>query len=451
MHWDPGFTHFVSLSNFRSDREASIQNVSSFTIPFYAIDRRTDYFQASQEIRASDNITRNLDYVSGLYFFHSNYRLIQHTGGALFGGGPYYQSQDTNGLSTSAAGFADFDWSFAPKWRANVGGRFTYDEKSLDTFAPLIPYEPLTDFGKHTDHWTKFTPKVSFDFRPTEDHMLYASWSLGYRSGGFNGRGLTQVSAVTPFNPETVNAYEIGVKTAWFERRLLANLALFYTDYKDIQETITESGGSTGNITIEKNAASAKIKGVELDFTAKPLDNLTARGSFGYLNSHFSGFQNAEAFTCAVITATCAVPSGLHNYDYSDVDLIYAPNYTGSLAFDYEIPVPYGNYKATLGYRYIGPYDQQIARDDSLPVVTNTGTTVLTSNDPRVRSNPQNLLDASLALAVPSDHGEVLLTVFGRNLTDNRGPASAFTVAGLWAFATAREPRVFGVRLGYKF
>jgi iron complex outermembrane receptor protein len=283
--------------------------------------------------------------------------------------------------------------------------------------------------------------------------MFYGSWSIGYRSGGFCGRCLSNaLEASTPFNPETVNAWEIGAKTSFFDRRLFFNVAAFYTDYKDIQETITEAGGSTGNSTVVKNAAAAKVKGVELDWTGKPSEPVTIRGSLGYLNSHFSGFYNSEAWSTGPASAACTPATcGLHTYDYSDVDLIYAPKLTGSLAVDYGMEVPFGKVKTTVGYRYIAPYDQQIARDDSVPVVPNDGTTVVSSNDPRVRSNVQNLVDASISLATPLGHGETEFTVFGRNLADNRGPASAFTVAGLWSFATAREPRIFGVRVGYKF
>ena len=457
LNWDLGGAKLVSLSNYRSETDHSIENVGSTDPVLYGVDRKGVYHQLSEEVRVSGNIVKTLDYVAGVYYFDSNYELIQHIGGGLFPGTVYptteYNSQQTTGISTSEAVFADFDWQFADQWRLNFGGRETKDKKQLDTRVPLgALFGPLTDFGNHSKSFNKLTPKVSVDYRPTQEHMVYASVSEGYRSGGFNGRGLTQASAVTPFDPETVWSYELGAKTAWFDRRLLLNLAVFYTNYKNIQETITESGGSTGNITIEKNAASAKIKGVELDLTGKPLDELTIRGSLGYLNAHFSGFHNAEAWSTAAPGAPCTPTTcGLHDFDYSDVDPIYAPKVTGSLSADYEIEAPYGKYTTTLGYRYIAPYDEQIARDDSIPVPPNNGTTVLTSNDPRVRTNVQNLLDASVGLSIPGQHGETTVAVFGRNLTDNRGAASAFTVAGLWSFATAREPRVYGVRIGYKF
>jgi iron complex outermembrane receptor protein len=458
MNWDTGFTHLVSISNYRSDGEDDVENVGATEPELYIADRQTTYWQASQELRASGNITPTFDYVGGLYLFHSNYTLEDQTGGGLFFGAPgetipqsFYESQLTTGMANSIAGFADFDWQFVDKWRINFGGRLTTDKKGLVTSAPFGG--AFTDFGYHTDSWTKFTPKISIDYRPTEDFMYYGSWSIGYRSGGFCGRCLSNaLEASTPFNPETVDAYEIGAKTSWFDRRLFVNVAAFYTDYHDIQETITESGGSTGNSTVVKNAAAAKVEGVELDWTGKPIEPVTVRGSFGYLHSHFSGFYNAEAWSTAATGAPCTPTTcGLHTYDYSNVDLIYAPTFTGSFSVDYTVDAPYGKYKTTVGYRYIAPYDQQIARDDSVPVPDNDGTTLVSSNDPRVRTNVQNLLDASIGLSIPAGLGQVEFTVFGRNLADNRGTASAFTVAGLWSFATAREPRVFGGRVGYKF
>jgi iron complex outermembrane recepter protein len=449
MNWDPGFTHLVSISNYRSDGENDWEDVGATDPALYIANRQTKYWQASEEIRASGNITPTFDYVGGLYWFHSNYTLEQHTGGGLFAAPgdtlaeSFYESQLTTGMADSVAGFADFNWQFIDKWRLNFGGRLTTDKKGLETHAPAGG--TFADFGYHSDSWSKFTPKISVDYRPTEDFMYYGSWSIGYRSGGFCGRCLDNaLEAGTPFNPETVSAFEVGTKTSWFDRRLFANVAVFYTDYHNIQETITEAGGSTGNSTVVKNAAAAKMYGLELDWTGKPVEALTVRGSFGYLHSHFSGFYNSEAWSAGGA-------SGLHTYDYSNVDLIYAPTFTGSFSVDYTVDASYGKYKTTVGYRYIAPYDQQIARDDSVPVVPNDGTTILSANDPRVRTNVQNLLDASIGLTIPAGAGQAEFTIFGRNLADNRGTASAFTVAGLWSFATAREPRVFGGRIGYKF
>ncbi|WP_221794448.1 TonB-dependent receptor [Aquisediminimonas sediminicola] len=447
MNWNAGLVKLTSLTNYRESKDSSYEDVDSFAEPFYKVDRHSKYRQISQELRASGQFAENFDFVVGGYFFDSKYTLNQKT--SLFGG-DFYQSQITHGTSQSVAAFGDFNWEFLPKLRLNFGGRVTHDKKGLDTSAP-DGAGVFTDFGWNHKSWTKFTPKVSLDYRPTHDLMVYGSWSQGYRSGGFSGRGLDQVSATTPFNPEKVNSFEAGVKAELFDRRLTLNLAGFYVKYKDIQETITKSGGSTGNITIVENAASAKVKGIEADFTARPIDGLTVRGSLGYLHNRFSGFTNKEAWSITDGDDN-VLDSGLHIYDYSGVNMIYAPKITASVSFEYKYEL--GNdhqVRLNGGYRYIGAYDQQVSRDARIPTIQDNGTTVLTSNDPRVRANKQSLLDASLSYILPTGGGETRITVFGRNLLDNRGPATAFTVAGLWSFATAREPRVYGVQVGYKF
>jgi iron complex outermembrane recepter protein len=84
-------------------------------------------------------------------------------------------------------------------------------------------------------------------------------------------------------------------------------------------------------------------------------------------------------------------------------------------------------------------------------MVTGVATVVVASNDPRVRTDRQGLLDASASLTFDVNGNKAKVTVFGRNLADDRGTMSAFTVAGLWSFATAREPRVYGIKFGYEF
>ena len=76
---------------------------------------------------------------------------------------------------------------------------------------------------------------------------------------------------------------------------------------------------------------------------------------------------------------------------------------------------------------------------------------IVNGNDPRVRTDKQGLLDASLTARFDVGERQVYVTVFGRNLADDRGTSTAFTVAGLWSFASAREPRTYGVTTGFKF
>ncbi len=439
MNADAGAVKFASVTSYRQSRE--FQQADYGTTGLYFSTRRQRYHQFSQELRASGNLFDGFDYVAGLYYFESRYRLRQDTD--VFGS--FAGTQITIGRSRSAAAFFDFNWEFAPRLRLSGGGRYTHDRKKYDN--PLITGAPGVVGVSAKESWGKFTPKISLDYRPTDELMIYGSWSRGYRSGGFNGRGQTLFSATTPYDPETVDAYEVGFKSELFDRKLAFNVAAFYTDYKDIQQssTVTVPPPGIGNETIVINAGGAKIKGIEADITARPIENLTIRASLGYTDAKFKGFiVDQLAF------------GARRTFDLSAVNLIYAPKLTSSINAEYKVPVGDNEIRLNAGYRFITRYDQQIAADPATPIPA-TGTVIVSRNDPRVRSDRQNLLDASISYVMQvgaSGSSKLRLTAYARNLLDDRGTATAFTVAAfptLWGFAAAREPRVFGGQIGYEF
>ena len=438
MNYAPGGVKLTSITGYRKSDEDQGQDFDAasmallpgleFLAPLYFAHRIQTFHQFSEELRASGNILASMDYVVGAYYYDSAYTLTQYTNitGTGFG-----RPQVVSGTARSIAGFADFDWQFYDKWRLNFGGRYTHDRKSLDNFYPDFLGAPSASFGK-------FTPKVGIDWRPTSDYMLYASWSRGERSGGFSNRAATVDSTNTPFQPETVDSTEVGVKTKFFDNRLSLDLALFDAKYKNMQQNTTIPGGATGNQTIVTNVGSAVIRGVELEISARPTQELTLSGALGTLSSHFNGF-----ITVAPVNGV------LTPYDYSQNNLIYNPSVTLSLGANYRVPVSWGDVRANLGYRHIASYDQQISIGPT--TVAPDGTIIVHGNDPRVRSAPQDLVDASLTTSFDIAKARAHLTLYGRNLTNDLGPTAAFTVAGLFSFASAREPRTYGVTVGLDF
>ncbi len=447
MNMSAGGVKLTSVTGYRKSTEDQTQDFDGASeallvpalAPLYYVHRIQTFHQFSQELRAAGKIIEPLDYVVGAYYYDSAYQLTQYTN--LFGGG-YGLPQVVSGTARSVAGFADFDWQFASQWRLNFGGRYTQDKKSLLNYDPGFLGAPHATFSK-------FTPKVGVDWRPTSDLMLYTSYSVGYRSGGYSNRAATVDSTNRAFQPETVDSVEVGVKSEWFEHRLSANLAWFHAKYKDMQQNTTIPGGPTGNQTIVSNVGSAIIRGIELEMSLRPIDPLTLSATLGTLSSHFNGF-----ITEAPLPGSTD-PTQLAEFNYSNNDLIYNPSYTLTLGADYKVPVSYGTVIAHLGYRHIAAYDQQIS---SAGVVA-TGTVGpaglplydVLGNDPRVRADAQNLVDAALTNEFNLGKGKAKITLYGRNLTNDLGPTHGFTVAGLWAFGTAREPRTYGVTLGYQF
>jgi iron complex outermembrane recepter protein len=442
MNYDLGGVKLTSVSGYRKSRENQTQDFDASSTDLYYVRRQQNYEQWSQELRAAGKLGDAFDYVAGVYYFKSTYNLTQHT--RLFAFNPAIDPvdfdtnpQDVQGKTRSYAVFGDFNWAFADQFRLSFGGRFTSDKKSLTNAFGGV------QIGQGSDSFKKFTPKVGVDWRPNDDTMLYASWSRGYRSGGFSPRAGSAASASISYQPETVDSYEAGAKLDLFDRMLQLNLAGFVSKYKDLQQNNTLFCGTcaTQNETVTSNVGSATVKGLEMDFTARPAEGLRITGSLGLLDSSFKGF---------IVGGLSPVTGLVIPYDYSNNDLIYNPNMTASIAMDYTIPTSFGEVVANVGYRHIGRYDQQISIG-GLTGNTTTGPLTVTGNDPRVRTDKQGLLDASLSTKFDLAGTEARLTFYGRNLLDDRGMTHGFAVGGLWSFGTAREPRSYGATLGVKF
>jgi iron complex outermembrane receptor protein len=436
MNLDAGPVKLTSVTGYRKSDEAQTQDFDGSSADIYFSARSQTYRQFSQELRASGKLSDSLDYVVGGYFFKSRYSLLQSTRITL-GAPPAVTEQANIGHARSLAFFGDFNWAFADRWRLSFGGRWTQDRKQnmARVDADQFPNASVTN--------SKFTPKIGIDFHPNPDMMLYASWSRGYRSGGFSGRGTTLFSATTAYGPETVDSFEGGFKGSLFNGLIELNVAAFLADYKDLQQNTTiPTQSGVGSETIVTNVGSAKLKGVEVEFTAHPAQGLTLSGSLGLLDNNLKDFISQGAISATV--------PGARTIDYSNVSMIYAPKTTLSLNANYKVPTGFGEVVANLGYRHISPYDQQIGLDATATYPA-TGTVVVPRNDPRLRSDTQDLVDTSLTTRFDLAGHTARVTVFGRNLLDDRGPNAAFTVAGLWSFSSAREPRTYGVILGYEF
>ena len=142
-------------------------------------------------------------------------------------------------------------------------------------------------------HNTSYTAGI--DWQALEHLMLYAKTSSGFRAGGTNQRS----NPALPYAPETVTDYEIGAKSEWFEQRLRANLAVYHSNYKDIQRTISviESGSL---VTEVQNAASAKINGAELEVTARPFRSLRLSAFSAYTDPKYNSYNGFNAVGMAV-------------------------------------------------------------------------------------------------------------------------------------------------------
>lgn len=421
--------HLTSITAWRKDKELFRQDFDATSIPFYETIRDQNYRQITQELRLSGKVTDKLDFVSGLYYFDSKYANHQTTFlGPLLGGTTANQFAAQS--SKSYAVYGDANWAFLPRFRLTVGGRYTKDKKTFDNLFP-----GAFDVSA-SEKWSKFTPKASVDFRPNDHVMVYASYARGYRAGGFNGRATSIATSQTPYDPETVDSYEGGLKTQLLDRRLSFNIAGFYTKYDKKQESIirrTPPGSPNTNETVVSNAASAIIKGVEADITAKPVQGLTLTASAGYLKSNYKDFLTLNPLTLAPI-------------DLSGLDLTFNPSLTASAGATYAIPTSFGDLTMSTNFRHISRYFTSITPDPS-----NTTPNAPTINSLASRTKALNQLDASIAIEPEIAGLKTRINVYVRNILDVRSISATTIVPGLFKTASAREPRTAGVSFGFSF
>jgi iron complex outermembrane recepter protein len=297
--------------------------------------------------------------------------------------------------SLSATGVTTFD-GVSPDGTPNI---------DLGTVAPPLGRKSWNNVG-----W-----KLGLDYKATDDVLLYGYWARGFKSGGFTGR-IGVASDLGPYDPEEVDTFEIGMKADFLDNRLRTNLSAFYTNYRDIQlAQIYFIGTVQGNTIL--NAASSRIKGVEAEITAVPVDGLTLTASLAYLSAKYKRFDFLEANG----TVT----------DLSGERLQNAPEWSGSVGFNYEFPV--GEMEGRIGANY-----------------TFSSEKLLTSikDVPRARVQPQNLVNANMDLSVTE---KITVGIWGTNLFDKRYINSVFDAPGTLGLVNYAPPRQYGVSAKLKF
>ncbi|MCS6986494.1 MAG: TonB-dependent receptor [Sphingomonadaceae bacterium] len=426
---DGGIIQVTSVTGYRTSDESVRQDFDSTSINFFDTLRIQEYKQFTQELRFSGDATERINYVLGVFYFWANYKLDQTTFfGRLLQTLARLPPQGGNRVdhyNTSVAIFGDVQWRITDRLRLSLGGRYNWDDKNytndyLKTGLPQFIAKPSAS-------WTRFQPRASIDYRFSEGNLAYFTYARGYRAGGFNGRGQTAFSANTPYDPETVDSYEAGLKTTWLDGRLSANVAAFLTKYDDKQEEVVRPAPPpAGQETIVANAASATIWGVEAEFRALPFDRVNLWGSVGYLDAGY------DEFTTII---------GGQVVDISSRTMRRTPKWSLSVGGDWTVPLEPVEVNLSASYRYVGAYQTTIIGAWFDPRV----------NDPRGLADARHLLDASAAVYFNLGKLRTRAAIFGRNILNDKGLSAALPVAGLFTFGTGRPLRTFGGEIGFEF
>ncbi|QNM82156.1 TonB-dependent receptor [Sphingomonas sabuli] len=374
-----------SITAYRKDKSATpidFDALPSIDLDVPAIYRNKQF---SQELQAV--IDRGpLAGVVGAYYLDANAQNIfdvrLYTLGALIGA-PGFTAATFGDVDTKTwAIFGDFTYDFTPQWSVSLGGRYTNDKRRAQVlrksyilggspelggdagYGAGIPIATTSDFsGRRTD--TAFTPRASVTYKPNRNHTIYASFSQGFKGGGFDPRAQsTQAPVQTPagiydymaFEPEKVNSYELGWKAAL--GRLQVATAIFNADYKNVQIPASVGcivNGVTNFCGLTTNAGKARFRGLEIEANyavaenfAAAGDKLSLAGTLGYLDAKYREF-----LTIVTTSPAGAVipPTEINLAPYRKVQ--NTPKWTMSGSLDYTTPMAGGrlNLNSTLSYR----------------------------------------------------------------------------------------------------
>jgi outer membrane receptor protein involved in Fe transport len=198
--------------------------------------------------------------------------------------------------ATSLALFAQAGWQLAPRWELTTGLRWTRERKALRMqqsfedsgllFRQFLDEEPYTaDTQREEDDWS---PRLVLQYRPTADATLYLLAARGFKSGGYND--LASSAERLEFDAERATTLEGGFKTLWFSRRLSLNLNLFESRVRNLQVNAFD-----GTSFYVQNAASARLRGAELETRWLLGRGWSAQGSLGWLDARYLSFPNAPS------------------------------------------------------------------------------------------------------------------------------------------------------------
>ena len=423
LNQDLGNVDFVSITGYRNVKFDLNFDYDLTPTPALNFTGNLNDKSFSQEFQFLSNNDSPLRWVAGLYYFWDKagwFSEIVQAGPAIQP--PFFTTNViTNSFqkTRSMAAFGQATYNFGQGTSLTLGLRYTDDRRSVkgDTSAIVVGGIPIgvIQAGDASKTFRKLTWRVSLDHQFSRDIMAYASYNRGFKSGGFNATLLTD----PPYDPEVLDAYEVGLKSELFDRRLRMNLAAFYYDYSNIQVRYFPPTGQIG----VKNGASAKIYGLELDATALLTDRFRITGGLTWLDPHFGKFPNADSF----------VPTGVGGNTQIKVDatgnqIPFASKFTATLGGQYRAPLLGGELTADVNALY------------------NSG--FFTEVDEQRRQGDYVLLNASLAWVAPNKAYSV--SVWGKNLTNEAVLLSEDGAVHATA-VSYQPPRTYGVTLGVKF
>ena len=404
------------------------------------VDEESD--QISQELRIASNGDGRLNWLLGAFFMHETVDRDEAQPFLFDFGfwfeGTYFSSQSSETDSTAL--FATVDYDITDSLNFELGVRWSEDDRDFSVFNSGTPLNCCGAFldengnpdfsgaissisADQSESWDEITPTATLRYTTEDDMNFYATYSEGYKSGGWDSANADRASSVRAYDPEFATNYEIGAKTQWLDDRVRLNLAIFFTEYEDLQtqQLVPNELGPPDLVT--QNAGEVEAKGVEIELTIVPMEGLSIHAAYGYLDSEIKSDLCPDGET----GAECAA---LDSNQKGNVTR-RSPENKFNLSADYEWAIAdLGTANIRLEYTYTDDYEFD------------------NSNTEFFHNDSFDLIDASFGLTSEDEQWEV--RVWGKNLSDEtyRAGLGGF---GPWAFNTYSAPRTAGVTFVWNY
>lgn len=405
LEWDAGFAEIKSITAYRELEARNPRNPDH--TPYNVLEANSDLEQNqfTQEIQFSGTgFDERLDWIAGFFYLDETgyqldsvdlWPLTLHSGGsfdnknwAVFAQSTYDVTEDVS--LTAGMRYTEEDKTFRAVSDDFIAGR----TQVIYTFRPFIlgipgatpaddqiEIDPIPLLSDPTPlKFSEWTPHVNVAWQVAEDFMTYASYSRGYKAGGFEQRIASPVPQAGTFDVETVDAYELGFKSTLLDRTLRLNGAVFYTDYKDLQCSVV-----VGIAPTFINCGDGEIKGAELEATWVPADGWIVNLAAGYLDAQW------KKGTLTPQTATVGIE------ETDKFAMVPKWSLSGSVAYDFRL----GN-GGTVTPRVDWSYKSKIYKD-----AANTDVLI---------QDGYHLLNASITWLSPDE--KFSFGVQGTNITD---------------------------------
>ena len=292
---------FRSITSSREDYTESVIDFDSLPAQDFDAQVVYDNEQFSQEFQFLYDTDR-MNVVAGFYYLDStasnDFDVVLGTLGLVAFGAPL--TAYTGGVVGTEAWslFADVTYQLNDKWSLALGGRYTEDERSADIFRanylgtgspqlgnPSAFFLAATSDFEATKKFDDFSPRINLSYAVNDNVNVYAGYSQGFKSGSFDPRGANFATAevVNGFEPETIDSVELGIKATILDGRATTNIAVFSSDYADMQIPGSVGVDTTGDgrndsfVGTVTNAGQADINGIEFEGNMILTDNLSAQ------------------------------------------------------------------------------------------------------------------------------------------------------------------------------